>query len=63
MRQAIDFNSSLIDSNVDAFDALSCPVARKIETTGVSPVDSAFAYEEAKQRKNSGGYKNDKKCE
>ena len=38
------FNSSLIDSNVYAFDALSRPTARTTGTTGISPVDSTFAY-------------------
>ena len=38
------FNSSLVDSNTYAFDALSRPIARTTGTTGVSPVDSTFAY-------------------
>ena len=38
------FNSSLIDSNVYAFDALSRPTARTTGTTGVSPVTFSFAY-------------------
>jgi len=38
------FNSSLVDSNRYDFDALSRPVARTTGTTGVSPVDSTFAY-------------------
>ena len=38
------FNSSLGDSNLYAFDALSRPTARTTGTTGVSPVDSTFAY-------------------
>ncbi len=38
------FNSSLVDSNGYAFDALSRPVTRITGTTGVSPVDSTFAY-------------------
>ncbi len=38
------FNSSLVDSNTYAFDALSRPTARTTGTTGVPPVDSTFAY-------------------
>ncbi len=38
------FNSSLIDSNLYAFAALSRPVSRTTGTMGVSPVDSTFAY-------------------
>ncbi|MBQ6011337.1 MAG: RHS repeat-associated core domain-containing protein, partial [Kiritimatiellae bacterium] len=38
------FNSSLVDSNTYTFDALSRPTARTTGTTGVSPVDSTFAY-------------------
>ena len=38
------FNSSLVDSNLYAFDALSRPTARSTGITGVSPVDSTFSY-------------------
>ena len=38
------FNSSLADSNLYAFDALSRPTARMTGTTGVSPVASTFSY-------------------
>ena len=38
------FNSSLVDSNTYAFDALSRPTARTTGTTGVSSVDSTFSY-------------------
>ena len=38
------FNSSLVDANLYAFDALSRPVARTTGTTGVSSVDSTFSY-------------------
>ena len=38
------FNSSLVDSNTYTFDALSRPTARTTGTTGVSPVDSTFTY-------------------
>ena len=38
------FNSSLVDSNTYAFDALSRPIARTTGTTGVSSVDSIFSY-------------------
>ena len=38
------FNSSLVDSNGYAFDALSRPITRTTGTTGVSPVASSFAY-------------------
>ena len=37
-------NSSLIDSNGYAFDALSRPTARTTSRTGCLPVQSAFAY-------------------
>ena len=40
------FNSSLVDSNVYTFDALSRPVSRTAGATGVSPVASFFAYNE-----------------
>ena len=38
------FNSSLVDSYLYAFDALSRPTTRTTGTTGVPPVDSTFAY-------------------
>jgi len=38
------FNSSPVDSNRYAFDALSRPMARTTGATGVSPVVSSFAY-------------------
>ena len=38
------FNSSLVDSNTYAFDALSRPTARTTSRTGCQPVQSAFAY-------------------
>ena len=38
------FNSSPIESHTYVFDALSRPTARTTGTTGVSPVDSTFAY-------------------
>ena len=38
------FNSSLVDSNLYAFDTLSRPTARTTGTTGVSSVDSTFSY-------------------
>jgi len=38
------FNSSLVDSHLYAFDALSRPTARTTGTTGVSSVDSIFSY-------------------
>ena len=39
------FNSSLVDSNVYAFDALSRPIiTRTTGTTGILPVASSFAY-------------------
>ena len=38
------FNSSLVDSNLYAFDALSRPITRTTGTTGVSSVDSTFSY-------------------
>ncbi len=44
MNCATYFNSSIVDSNLYAFDALSRPTARTTGTTGASPVDSTFAY-------------------
>ena len=38
------FNSSLVDSNVYAFDALSRPTARTTSRPGCQPVQSAFTY-------------------
>ena len=38
------FNSSLVDFNLYAFDALSRPMARTASRTGCQPVQSAFAY-------------------
>ncbi|MBO7686982.1 MAG: RHS repeat-associated core domain-containing protein [Kiritimatiellae bacterium] len=38
------FNSSLVDSNLYAFDALSRPTARTTSRTGCQPVQSAFSY-------------------
>ena len=38
------FNSSPVDSNAYAFDALSRPITRTTGTTGILPVDATFAY-------------------
>ena len=38
------FNSSLVDSNLYAFDALSRPTTRTTGVTGISSVDSTFSY-------------------
>ena len=38
------FNSSLVESHLYTFDALSRPTTRTTGATGVSPVDSTFSY-------------------
>ena len=38
------FNSSLVEANLDVFDALSRPTTRTTGVTGVSPVDSTYSY-------------------